>query len=684
MMATDFLGSLLVKIVGDTEDLDQKINKSETALQKFSASATRVGAGLTKKLTLPLGLLGAASLKAASDLGESLNAINVVFGDATDTIREFGETSAESVGLSQNAFNELATTIGAQLKQSGQDIDTVADSTLELTRRAADTASVFNVEVSEALNAFGSALRGEAEPARRFGVNISDAAVQAEALASGLVDSKDQIDDQIKVQARYNIILKQTNDLAGDFEKTSESLANRTRILKAEVVDVAAELGQSLIPLAEELVGIAADLIGGFADLDDKTKKLIVTLGLIAAASGPAITAIGAIGTALTFLAANPVGAAVLALGALAAVLITVEKNFRKTQLVAKDTGTKINDAAFELNLLINDYLDGVGAVEDYNNSVSDLTKKYGINRQALIQAVEDQVGWNEEIAKAFGVTNDEILALENVNEELIDFVAQLQAAKDQQEKNNEQTEDDVDAVEAFFDALNEAGEGAEDLADTIDGELKRVEKSFSKVSGPQVLSKGLQEARSEAEQLGSTIAGTLGPVFSALGEAVVDSADGWEIFKEAAKAAIAAVLKGLGEQAAVQSALSFVPGPTFNPVAGVGYGAASAAAFTAAGIVQALKDGGVVQPNNGNQLFQMAEAGVPEMALPLTGPAIDPFADAIAARIGGGGTVNNNSSVNINNMFSLGTDAQARQAAQRFFPFLVAEGQRRGVKLGG
>ena len=85
------------------------------------------------------------------------------------------------------------------------------------------------------------------------------------------------------------------------------------------------------------------------------------------------------------------------------------------------------------------------------------------------------------------------------------------------------------------------------------------------------------------------------------------------------------------------------------------------------------------MQPNNGNQVFQMAEAGVPEMALPLTSTAVEPFADAIASRISGG-SVSNNSTVNFNSTFSLTNDSQLRSAARKLQPYLVAEQKRTGA----
>jgi hypothetical protein len=212
---------------------------------------------------------------------------------------------------------------------------------------------VFNVDVKEATNALGAALRGESEPARRFGVNISDAAVQAEALALGLVDSTSEITDQIKVQARYSLILKQSEQVAGDFGNTSENLANSTRVLKANLENVAAELGQAFLPLVTDAVAGVRDAVKWFADLDDGTKKLVTTIGIIAASSGPVIGAVGTIGKLKTAIVAlntsamfGPAGiiAAVVGLSAgmflLAQRMTRVTRETRNFEEVSEDLGT--------------------------------------------------------------------------------------------------------------------------------------------------------------------------------------------------------------------------------------------------------------------------------------------------------------------------------------------------------
>src|SRR4051794_29906047 len=84
------------------------------------------------------------SVEAASGLGESVNAVQQIFGASAPQIVDWGKKNAESFGLSQRAFNELAGPLGAGLKNAGLSLQDTSKWTVDLTKRAADMASVFN------------------------------------------------------------------------------------------------------------------------------------------------------------------------------------------------------------------------------------------------------------------------------------------------------------------------------------------------------------------------------------------------------------------------------------------------------------------------------------------------------------------------------------------------------------
>jgi hypothetical protein len=222
--------------------------------------------GITQAVQGLVSQLGRA-VTASTNLSESTNAVNVVFEEGAETIRDFASAAAESAGLSTAAAQQLVVPIGSLLRNFGFDAQEAADATVILTQRAADMASVFNTDVTEALTAVQAALRGEGDPIERFGANVSAARVEAFALAEGLAASKDEITDQIKLQARLGLILADTERVAGDFSNTSDELANRQRTLNAQWEDAQAALGTAMLPAMEALVGLVPTAIALVGDL---------------------------------------------------------------------------------------------------------------------------------------------------------------------------------------------------------------------------------------------------------------------------------------------------------------------------------------------------------------------------------------------------------------------------------
>jgi len=234
------------------------------------------GLGKTFGTVLKVGALGAAAgiaasipvvisaVQAASSLNEAVNKSAVTFGKSIGIVSEFADTSARKFGISERAANEYAGTLGVILQASGLSQEATAGMSVDLTKLAADLASFNNIPIDEALEKIRSGLVGEAEPLRTVGVLLSEAAVQQKAVEMGLAPLGAKLTDAQKVQARYAIIIEQTSKAQGDFERTSDSLANRQRILSARFEDLRARLGQKLLPVAVKFFGLlleGADVI---------------------------------------------------------------------------------------------------------------------------------------------------------------------------------------------------------------------------------------------------------------------------------------------------------------------------------------------------------------------------------------------------------------------------------------
>lgn len=245
-----------IKIVGENnaKGVFGEVEKEAGGLGGALGDVGKIAGGfvIAQGITKLPGMLS-NSVEAGSNLEESLNAVNQIFGDNAGDILEWGENTANSFGLSQRAFNDLAVPLGAGLKNAGLDMDAVTGTTIDLTERAADMASVFNTDVDEALAAIQAGLRGEADPLERYGVGLSAAAVEAEALAMTGKEFADELTNEEKALARVNLIMRQTEDVAGDFTNTSDGAANSARVAAARQEELAATIGQKLLPVQQAI-----------------------------------------------------------------------------------------------------------------------------------------------------------------------------------------------------------------------------------------------------------------------------------------------------------------------------------------------------------------------------------------------------------------------------------------------
>ena len=249
--------TLTVFLAADLKNFNRNINSAQKSVKGFGGSIDSF---------LKPALIGAAAaagvfavkiagdaIKAARDLGETQNKVNVIFGQSSRSILQFSETAVTSLGQTQEQALSAAATFAQFGKAAGlAGTDLVGFST-ELVTLSADLASFNNSTPEQAITAIGAALRGEAEPLRSFGVLLDDATLRAKALEMGIYDGSGALTQQQKVLAAHKVILAQTKDAQGDFSRTSEDLANTQRILTAAVENAKAEIGKGLVDAIESV-----------------------------------------------------------------------------------------------------------------------------------------------------------------------------------------------------------------------------------------------------------------------------------------------------------------------------------------------------------------------------------------------------------------------------------------------
>ena len=240
------------------------IRKAESAFGNFARSVGRQLQNVAIAATTIGIAVGAAVTKAigsASDLDEAISATNQIFGDASDAVLAFADSAAEAFGQSKQEALDGALVFGTFGKAAGLAGDDLSNFTNGLLGLSSDIASFRNATPQEAIEAIGAALRGESEPLRRFGVLLDDATLKAEALELGIYSGSGALTQQQKILAAESAIYRQTADAQGDFARTSDGLANSSRILRARLANVSAQIGGAFLPIALKLSGFLLDKV---------------------------------------------------------------------------------------------------------------------------------------------------------------------------------------------------------------------------------------------------------------------------------------------------------------------------------------------------------------------------------------------------------------------------------------
>lgn len=308
-MAT--IGEARVTVVADTRAAEAKIQTSMTGASTKAGSSA--GAAMGRKMAAGLGtaLAGVAvagalkdAVSGAMEFGDAIAASGVIFGKAQGQVQSWAEGAAQSMGLSKLAALDAANGLSAMGKAAGLQGSALAGFSTSMVQLGGDLASFRGGTAEEAVTAIGAAMRGETEPIRRYGVLLDDATLRARAMKMGLIETTTQaLTPQQKALAAQAEILAQTTDAQGDFARTADGAKNETQTFLATLKDQSVELGQRLVPAWESFMAAAGPAAGVLLP------ALGVALGVVGAAFSGLVTVLGTIGS---FISDNAVSVGLL------------------------------------------------------------------------------------------------------------------------------------------------------------------------------------------------------------------------------------------------------------------------------------------------------------------------------------------------------------------------------------
>lgn len=376
--------------------LEREIIRSESKLKEFNAELIKTKAAasgigqlgskfteLGNKMTqlgnqlkyisaAAAGAIG-VSLNFASDLEESMNKVSVAFGKSSKEVEEFSKTSLKSFGIAQGTALDMAATFGDMGTSMGLSRKEAAEMSTSLVGLAGDLASFKNIGIDRATTALNGIFTGETESLKGLGIVMTQTNLDAYALANGFGKTTKEMTEAEKVQLRYAYVLNATKNAQGDFERTNEGFANQLRMVQEGVKQVAASLGEVMLPIAAKVLSVANKILERMSNMGKGTKILVASLLSIVAVAAPVLLTFGAISTAVgssltqisllvqklpalisglkavgAFLVANPIFAVIAALVALTVIIDknrdSIEAFGEKLSGFVQNLATKISD----------------------------------------------------------------------------------------------------------------------------------------------------------------------------------------------------------------------------------------------------------------------------------------------------------------------------------------------------
>lgn len=282
---------LSIKILTDAKDASKGLDQTSGKLDKFQSGLRKaaVPAAIAAGAVVAF---GKAAYESASRTQQAMGAVDSVFGKSAGTVKRWAANAATQVGLAKSEYGELAAALGASLKNAGLPMDQVTAKTGDLIKIGADLAATYGGTTKEAVEALGSALRGEADPAERYGLALSQTRVQAELAAKGQDKLKGSQLAAAKAAAIVEMATKQAGGAVGQFARESDSAAGSAQIAAAQYENTKAALGEALLPVVAKVTAALGKLAGW---MSQHTTLAQVLAGVVLALAGAIFTLLGAL-----------------------------------------------------------------------------------------------------------------------------------------------------------------------------------------------------------------------------------------------------------------------------------------------------------------------------------------------------------------------------------------------------
>ncbi len=297
-----------IEVGASVDTVNRKLGIGVGILKSYGARLKSVGAGMTSVgrrmslgLTLPIGLLGLAAIKAASDAEETQQKFGVVFSKVAESAQDMADELDTSYGMSQAGAKDLLANTSDLLSGFGFTQKSSLELSGQIQKLAVDLASFTNFAggsqaASEALT---KALLGERESVKALGIAVLESDVKAQVAldtSAGLVFATER---QAKAYATLTIMTRQSANAIGDYARSGGSFVQVMTEMKSDIADLFVQFGKLLLPVMKKVVAWVTKVVAWFKNLSERWKNTIIVVLAVVAVVGPLLIVFGMLASAI-------------------------------------------------------------------------------------------------------------------------------------------------------------------------------------------------------------------------------------------------------------------------------------------------------------------------------------------------------------------------------------------------
>ena len=244
------------KANGQIVNLNKDLNRSDKLMKGMGKGFGAFGAMLGIGSFYAIGNALTASIKSAVSAIETQNLFKVALAGSADEADRFVTNLSKVTGLDYSNLQNAVGSYALLAKSMGMSSDQAEILSTSTASMALDLASLTNVPVEQVMADLKSGLVGQSETVYKYGLDVTEAGLKAEAMAKGISKSVRNMSQGEKMALRYSIyVRKLTQDMGngdavvGDFARTINQPANQLKILGDQFITLGRSIGNIFLPL---------------------------------------------------------------------------------------------------------------------------------------------------------------------------------------------------------------------------------------------------------------------------------------------------------------------------------------------------------------------------------------------------------------------------------------------------